>query len=172
MRRKTGEVCDGYVRDRARGLVGGPCLAEGQTPPARRRPRGLHAALTGLGEGAHPTGPDVDLETHIRDVVGVLEYEDLQEAVLVGHSYGGMVITGAADRITPRLAELVYFDAEVPEDGQSELDLLAPDERATYEELARNRGDGWRIPPPVPETLPDDLDPDIRWVLSRMVPQP
>ncbi len=129
-------------------------------------------ALTGLGERAHLASPDVDLDTHIQDVVGVLEYEDLQEVVLVGHSYGGVVITGAADRLAPRLAQLVYLDAEVPEDGQSEYDLLAPDERATYDELARARGDDWRIPPPVPESLPDDLDPDVRWVLSRMVPQP
>lgn len=129
-------------------------------------------ALTGLGERAHLASPDVDLDTHIQDVVGVLEYEDLREVVLVGHSYGGVVITGAADHLAPRLAELVYLDAEVPEDGQSEYDLLPPEERATYEGLADGRGDGWRVPPPVPETLPDDLDPDVRWVLSRMVPQP
>ncbi len=129
-------------------------------------------ALTGLGERAHLATRDVDLETHIQDVVGVLEYEDLHEVVLVGHSYGGVVITGAADRLGPRLAELVYLDAEVPEDGQSEYDLVPADERARYEELAVAKGDGWRVPPPVPEPLPDDLPPDIRWVLSRMVPQP
>ncbi|MDP9019692.1 MAG: alpha/beta fold hydrolase [Actinomycetota bacterium] len=129
-------------------------------------------ALTGLGERAHLAGPEVDLDTHIRDVVGVLEYEDLREVVLVGHSYGGGVITGAAEHLAPRLAQLVYLDAEVPEDGQSEYDLVPPDERATYEGLAAAKGESWRIPPPVPETLPDDLDPDVRWVLSRMVPQP
>jgi len=129
-------------------------------------------ALTGLGERAHLATREVDLDTHVQDVVGVLEYEDLREVVLLGHSYGGVVITGAADRVTARLAQLVYLDAEVPEDGQSEYDLMPPDERATYEEAARTKGDGWCIPPPVPETLPDDLDPDVRWVLSRMVPQP
>ncbi|MDP8987365.1 MAG: alpha/beta fold hydrolase [Actinomycetota bacterium] len=129
-------------------------------------------ALTGLGERAHLARPEVDLDTHIRDVVGMLEYEDLREVVLVGHSYGGVVITGAAEHLAPRLAQLVYLDAEVPEDGQSEYDLVPPDERATYEGLAAAKGEGWRIPPPVPETLPDDLDPDVRWVLSRMVPQP
>jgi pimeloyl-ACP methyl ester carboxylesterase len=129
-------------------------------------------ALTGLGERAHLASPAIDLETHIRDVVGVMEYEDLQEVHLLGHSYGGVVITGAADRVPQRVAQLIYLDAEVPADGQSEYDLLAPDERATYEELARARGDGWRIPPPLPERLPDDLDPDLRWALSRMVPQP
>lgn len=129
-------------------------------------------ALTGLGERAHLAHPDVDLGTHVDDVVGVLEYEDLEGVVLVGHSYGGVVITAAADRTARRVAQLVYLDAEVPEDGQSEYDLVPAEERAAYQELVRTRGDGWRIPPPVPEDLPDDLDPDVRWVLSRMVPQP
>ena len=129
-------------------------------------------ALTGLGERAHLARPDTDLETHIRDVAGVLEYEDLREVLLVGHSYGGVVITGAADRVPERVAQLVYLDAEVPADGQSEYDLLPPAERATYEELTRTKGDGWRIPPPVPDPVPKEIDPDLRWALSRMVPQP
>jgi pimeloyl-ACP methyl ester carboxylesterase len=101
-------------------------------------------ALTGLGERSHLASAQVDLETHIRDVVGMLEYEDLGEVVLVGHSYGGMVITGVADRIPERLAQLVYLDAEVPMDGQSELDLLPPDERAGYEKAPDLRGRGGR----------------------------
>ena len=129
-------------------------------------------ALTGLGERAHLARPDVDLDTHVQDVVNVLEYEDLQEVHLVGHSYGGVVITAAAEHVADRLAQLVYLDAEVPKDGQSEYDLTAPDERAAYEEAVHRKGDGWRIPPPVPEPLPDDLPPDIRWTLSRMVAQP
>lgn len=84
-------------------------------------------ALTGLGERAHLARPDIDLDTHIQDVVGVVEYEDLHEVVLVGHSYGGVVITGAADRLVGRVARLVYLDAEVPEDGQS-----GPLHRATW----------------------------------------
>jgi pimeloyl-ACP methyl ester carboxylesterase len=129
-------------------------------------------SLTGLGERAHLTSPDIDLDTHIQDVVGLLEYEDLHDVTLVGHSYGGMVITGVADRLPERLAQLVYLDAEVPADGQSEYDLMPAPERAMYEASARDKGDGWRIPPPVPEALPDDLEPDLRWALSRMVPQP
>jgi pimeloyl-ACP methyl ester carboxylesterase len=129
-------------------------------------------ALTGLGERSHLASAQVDLGTHVRDVVGVLEYEDLGEVVLVGHSYGGMVISGVADRVPERLAQLVYLDAEVPMDGQSELDLLPPEERAGYEEAASSKGQGWRIPPPLPEPLPEDLDPRVRWVMVRMVPQP
>jgi pimeloyl-ACP methyl ester carboxylesterase len=119
-------------------------------------------ALTGLGERSHLASAQVDLETHVRDVVAVLEYEDLREVVLVGHSYGGMVISGVADRVPERLVQLVYLDAEVPMDGQSELDLLPPQERAGYEEAARSKGQGWQIPPPLPEPLPDDLDPRVR----------
>lgn len=129
-------------------------------------------ALTGLGERAHLARPDVNLDTHVQDVVNVLEYEDLREVHLVGHSYGGVVITAAAEHVVDRLVQLVYLDAEVPQDGQSEYDLTPAEERAAYEQAVRTKGDGWRIPPPVPERLPDDLPPDIRWTLSRMVPQP
>jgi pimeloyl-ACP methyl ester carboxylesterase len=129
-------------------------------------------ALTGLGERSHLASALVDLETHVRDVVAVLEYEDLREVVLVGHSYGGMVISGVADRVPERLGLLVYLDAEVPMDGQSELDLLPAQERAGYEEAARSKGQGWQIPPPLPEPLPDDLDPRVRWAMLRMVSQP
>jgi pimeloyl-ACP methyl ester carboxylesterase len=83
-------------------------------------------ALTGLGERSHLASAQVDLDTHIRDVLGVLEFEDLDQVVLVGHSYGGVVITGVADRMPQRVAQLVYLDAEVPADGQCEFDLLAP----------------------------------------------
>src|SRR5918997_4262365 len=67
--------------------------------------------LTGLGERSHLLSDAVDQETHITDVVNVLEYEDLQEVILVGHSYAGMVITGVADRLPERIGHLVYFDA-------------------------------------------------------------
>jgi pimeloyl-ACP methyl ester carboxylesterase len=79
---------------------------------------------TGLGERAHLASPSNDLETHIQDVLGVLEYEDLRDVVLIGHSYGGMVATGVADRARDRIKHLVYLDAFVPRDGQSQVDLL------------------------------------------------
>ena len=129
-------------------------------------------SLTGLGERAHLASPEVDLETHVRDVVGALESEDLRDVSLVGHSYGGAVITGVADRLPRRIAQLVYLDAEVPRDGEAEMDLLPPDERSAYEEAAKLHGEGWRIPPPLPDPLPPGLDPDVLWAMSRMVPQP
>src|SRR6476620_2380910 len=106
---------------------------------------------TGLGERAHLANPQVELETHIADILGVLRFEDLHNVVLVGHSYGGMVITGVADRAPERLAQLVYLDALLPENGQSAIDTF-PDRRAWLVEQA-NGFDGWRIPPLiVPET--------------------
>jgi len=79
--------------------------------------------LTGLGERAHLLSPGIDLDTHIRDVAAVLQYEDLRDVILVGHSYGGMVITGAADRAADRVGRLVYLDAANPKDGQSLVDV-------------------------------------------------
>src|SRR5262245_27253642 len=73
--------------------------------------------LTGCGERAHLVSAEVDLETHIADVVAVLEYEDLEDVVLVGHSYGGMVITGVADRAPERIGRLVFLDAANPKNG-------------------------------------------------------
>ena len=81
---------------------------------------------TGLGERAHLANPSVDLETHIQDILNVIKYEDLRDIVLVGHSYGGMVATGVADRARDRISQLIYVDAFVPEDGQSLLDLNEP----------------------------------------------
>jgi pimeloyl-ACP methyl ester carboxylesterase len=75
--------------------------------------------MTGLGERVHLAGPEVDLSTHIEDIVNVFEFEDLHDVVLVGHSYGGMVIAGVADRAPERIAKLIYFDAILPEDGDS-----------------------------------------------------
>jgi pimeloyl-ACP methyl ester carboxylesterase len=91
--------------------------------------------LTGLGERVHLLNPDVDLDTHITDIVGVLHYEDLSDVILVGHSYGGMVISGVADRALGRVGHLVYLDAARPRDGESMLDV-AP--RGLMEEQYRS----------------------------------
>jgi pimeloyl-ACP methyl ester carboxylesterase len=102
--------------------------------------------LTGLGERVHLATPDVNLHTHILDVVNVLHYEDLTDVILVGYSYSGMIITGVADRTPERLAHLVYVDAYVPHDGQSFADVLGPDVVAMLTAIAQQYGDGWRVP--------------------------
>src|SRR5690349_20874035 len=82
------------------------------------------ATLTGLGERMHLNSTDVDLQTHINDVVNLILYEDLHDVVLTGHSYGGMVITGVIDRIPERIRHVVYLDAAVADDGMSLWDLF------------------------------------------------
>ena len=125
---------------------------------------------TGLGERVHLASRDVGLETHIADILGVLQFEDLVDVVLIGHSYGGTVATGVADRAPERLAQLVYLDAYVPRDGQCQFDLLSAEIRAASCMRARTVGDGWRIPPnPVPL---DTCDVDVAWVTPRRVMQP
>ncbi len=102
-------------------------------------------SLTGLGERKHLAGPDVDLDTHILDIVHLLEMEDLEEVILVGHSYGGMVVTGTADRVHERIRALVYLDAFVPEDGRSLLDYVVPERAAWMAEEGRRTG---QVSPP------------------------
>ena len=123
---------------------------------------------TGLGERAHLANPAIDLETHIADMLNVIKYEDLRDFVLIGHSYGGMVATGVADRARDKVREVIYLDAFVPEDGQSLLDLNEV-ARPRMRELAKN-GDGWRVPPnpTPPDTSPEDVD----WLSERRVHMP
>jgi pimeloyl-ACP methyl ester carboxylesterase len=93
----------------------------------------VHApTLTGLGDRAHLAAQGVGLATHIEDVVALLDMEDLREVVLVGHSSSGVVITGVAQRVPERIAELVYLDAFVPQPGQSLLDLLPAPRREFF----------------------------------------
>ena len=126
----------------------------------------LTPTYTGLGERSHLARPDIDLDTHIADILGVLEMEDLAAVNLIGHSYGGMVATGVADRARRRIAQLIYLDAFAPNDGDSLLDLVPPAERGQ-----RAAGpDGWRIPP---RAMPaDTLPQDVAWCTPRRLPQP
>jgi pimeloyl-ACP methyl ester carboxylesterase len=102
--------------------------------------------MTGLGERVHLGGPDVGLSTHIEDIVKVLEFEELDEVVLVGHSYGGMVIAGVAERVPERIAKLVFFDAFLPENGDSVASLFGD----SIDSMAAAGGNGaepWQLVP-------------------------
>jgi len=135
-------------------------------PLMRARGHGLVTpTYTGLGERGHLARPDIDLDTHIADVVSVLEFEDLTAVNLIGHSYGGMVATGVADRARSRIAQLIYIDAFAPDDGDSAYDLLPAATRAQ-----RQAVDGWKIPPgPMPPDTPGE---DLAWCQPRRLPQP
>ena len=110
--------------------------------------------LTGLGRRVHLGGPDVNLSTHIEDIVNVLTFEQLEDVVLVGHSYGGMVATGVAHRVPERIKRLVYVDAFLPEHGES-LFSLTGEENAAQSRRVAEQGDGWSIPPFWPDPWPD-----------------
>lgn len=83
-------------------------------------------SLTGLGDRSHLSAPEISLGTHITDIVNIILYEDLHDIVLVGHSYGGMIITGVADRVPDRIARMVYSEGLLPRDGESLVDIHAP----------------------------------------------
>jgi len=126
--------------------------------------------LSGLGERSHLILPRVDLALHIKDIVQVLYFEDLRRVILVGHSYAGMVITGVAALAAERLRQLVYLDAHVPEDGQSQMDLWT----AARREEARADLAAGRLYLPVPSAaLLGVTDPGFAsWLEPRMTPHP
>jgi pimeloyl-ACP methyl ester carboxylesterase len=125
---------------------------------------------TGIGERAHLAHPGIDLDAHVADLLAVLHYEDLRDVILLGHSYGGMVATGVAERAPERLAQRVYLDAFVPRDGEALQDLVSPDTREAHRKSVTEQGEGWRIPPnPVPD---DTSAADRAWIEPRRVMQP
>jgi pimeloyl-ACP methyl ester carboxylesterase len=139
-------------------LVGGAWLGGWAWQPVARQLRSQgHDAypvtLTGLGDRSHLATPETDLETYLTDVVNLLEFEDLHDVVLVGHSYAGIVVTGVADRIPERIALLAYLDAGPSPDGVAFLDLQPPEARELLERLVDQAGDGWRLPLPAWEEL-------------------
>ncbi len=145
------------------------------TPVARRlRARGhdvFTPTLTGMGERAHLAPGDVTVDTHVEDIVAMVEMEDLDDVVLCAHSYGGVPVTGAADRVPERLGLLIYIDALVPRHGESALNLLPAWFRA--EALGTADANG-RVP------MPAVLAPPPGWVdeqerlryIQRLRPQP
>lgn len=133
--------------------------------------RVLTPTLTGLGERSHLLHSKVTLSTHVKDVVNILEYEDLYDVHLVGHSYAGMVITCAATMLPHRIKQLVYLDAPVPHDNQSLFDIL-PFTRAGIEELDV-AGEKIRVlPVPNPDAFGVTDPEDIAWMAPRLTPMP
>src|SRR5919106_1487808 len=111
------------------------------------------ATLTGLGERVHLATPDVDLDTHITDVTNLMEYEDLNDVILVGHSYSGIVVEGAADRAANRVRVGVFVDTAPMGDGVAHLDFYPPPQRDLIRSVVESEGDGWRLPFPGLEQL-------------------
>jgi pimeloyl-ACP methyl ester carboxylesterase len=136
-----------------------------------RAGRRVHAVtLTGLGERAHLLRADIDLQTHVSDVCGVIAAEELQQVVLVGHSYAGMLITAVADRMPERLAHLVYLDAVVPAPGESWSSTHAAATRKGRLDAAA-ASDAYAFPPPDPVVFGLQAE-GHAWVQRRQTPHP
>lgn len=128
--------------------------------------------LTGLGERAHLLSADIGLDTHIKDVIGLLEYEDLHDVILVAHSYGAMVISGVAETHASRIQKLINIDAFVPKDGQWMAQFFTPAAVEIFKERARLEGQGYGIPSPPPEMFGITSQEDLAWVRPRVGLQP
>ncbi len=132
--------------------------------------RVLAPSLTGHGDRKHLLSPAVGLNTHVEDVVNLIEYEDLRDIVLVGHSYGGMVISGAADRVSARVSLLVYLDAHVPKDGDSMCSLIGRDVEARLKARVDTEGFGWILPPSPASTFGTFVEEEAEWIDSMATP--
>ncbi|MEQ9640617.1 MAG: alpha/beta hydrolase family protein [Alphaproteobacteria bacterium] len=126
--------------------------------------------LTGLGERSHLFGPDVNINTHVQDILNVIKWERLDDIVLVGHSYGGPVITGVADAMPERIRSLVYLDAHVPKHNQSLLDMATGERGQMLRGLIEKHGD--HLPPTTAEVFGVTDPADARWVDSLCTNQP
>jgi pimeloyl-ACP methyl ester carboxylesterase len=126
-------------------------------------------SLMGMAQHVHMLNPQIDLNTHIQDIVALLEYEDLRDAILVGHSYAGMVISGVAEKARERLAQLVYLDAFLPENGKSLMDYW---NNPKVDVLVQTQGDGWRIPWTEELFTQEDFgvvdSADLAWITPRI----
>jgi pimeloyl-ACP methyl ester carboxylesterase len=128
-------------------------------------------SLTGHGERVHLAGPEIDLDTHIEDLVNLLQYEDLTGVVLVGWSYGGMLAAGAMDRAPGRIAHGVYLDSDVPRDGDPSG--FPPSRNAERARRAETDGDGWSVPLQGEfDGVLGELPPQMgNWIAERFTPQ-
>jgi pimeloyl-ACP methyl ester carboxylesterase len=145
-------------------------------PPLRAAGHEVYTpTLTGLGERSHLLTSEVNLSTHVQDIVNLLFYEDLRDVILLGWSYSGMVITGVAEQVPERVRHLIYLDAAIPEDGQAAFDLVeglrdqwlanAIDVNGARAKATADRQwiiDGWKIADPS----------DVDWIEARITPMP
>ena len=127
---------------------------------------------TGLGERAHLMSASITPDTFTDDIANVLTAEELDDVILVGHSFGGRSISSVADRMPERLHRLVYLDAGLPQSGRSAFDLQAPEVREARIKAAQEFSGGLSLPPPKPESFGVTDAADAAWVERRLTPHP
>lgn len=134
-------------------------------------------SLTGLGDRAHLFSKDVSLQTHIEDILSVVESEELSDFVLVGHSYGGFIISGVADTLRERVSHYVYLDGSVPPDMSTGASFSwagfnPPETREARLKLVREQGGGVALPAPPPAEFAVTDPEDVAWLQRRFRPMP
>lgn len=153
------------------GMIGGTCWKNVRKILENQHHTVLTPTLTGLGERKHLSHPNIDLDTHIQDIINTIFYEELDDIVLIGHSYGGMVITGVADRIPEKIKKLIYVAAILPKNGESMFDAVGP-EISSYLYSNAQKGNGWEVPAAPPESYGINAQKDIKWFMSMSTPHP
>jgi pimeloyl-ACP methyl ester carboxylesterase len=154
------------------GRHGGWCWSRVATPLREAGHAVYTPTLTGLGERAHLLRPDIGLDTHAADLIGVMEFEELDDVVLVAHSYGGVVAAMAMERIADRVRHVVFLDAILPVAGESVMQLIGPELASGVSDAVEQHGEGWFLPPGDAAFYGVEDELDRAWVNSKMTPQP
>jgi pimeloyl-ACP methyl ester carboxylesterase len=150
---------------------GGWCWKRVRSALQRQGHEVFTPTLTGVADRSHLLSPQVNLSTHIDDVVNLIRWEELQNVILCGHSYAGCVISGVADCIPDRIGALVYLDAFVLENGENLLQHVHDAQRLPMLEGTRTAGEGWKVPPIPGEVFQVNAQ-DLAWVNHQCTPQP
>ena len=180
----VGNAGTASVTDRPRTFVlvhgawhGGWCWRRVADLLMARGNRVFTPTLTGVGDRAHLFSKDISLQTHVEDILAVVETEELSDFVLVGHSYGGFVISGVADALRERVSHYVYLDASVPPDMSpgasfSWADFNPPEAREARLKLVREQGNGVALPAPPPSAFAVTKASDVAWLQRQLRPMP
>jgi len=151
---------------------GGWCWSRVADPLRAAGHRVYTPTQTGLGERSHLLSREITLDTFVADVVNLLEWEDLHDVVLVGHSFGGISATGTADRVAKRIRHIVYLDALILNHGQSVFDTMAPGFVASRRRLSHETSGGLSVPVPNPASLGVASAADAAWLRAKCTPHP
>jgi pimeloyl-ACP methyl ester carboxylesterase len=152
--------------------LGGWCWRDVAPPLRAAGHTVVTPTLSGLGERAHLLSPEIGLDAHVADIVGLIHYRVFDDLTLVGHSYGGTVITTVAERIPERIHRLVYLDASIPLDGESNNDVIGEEMAGRLRASAISDGDGWKVPPAPYVVARLSGDALRSWVADRLTPHP
>jgi pimeloyl-ACP methyl ester carboxylesterase len=142
---------------------------------SRLRDRGhlaITPTLTGLGERSHLLSRNIGLQTHVEDLVRVFEYGDLSDVVLVAHSYGGMPVAGALERVADRVRSVVWLDSHLPREHESIFELIGEERAAQMKQMVEENGEGWFVPTSDASFWGLSDPAHIAWVNSKTTPQP